>query len=93
MKLVRDKTGCITLAIGGKSIIYSVTHCPSFTLSCKHSAGASPQRLADGANDVAMIQASHVGVGIFGKEGTQAARASDYAIRRFRSASKYFTLK
>jgi len=31
-----------------------------------------------------MIQEAHVGVGIFGKEGTQAARASDYAIHQFR---------
>ena len=30
-----------------------------------------------------MIQEAHVGVGIFGKEGTQAARSSDFAIRKF----------
>ncbi len=30
--------------------------------------------IGDGANDVSMIHAAHVGVGIFGKEGTQAAR-------------------
>lgn len=40
--------------------------------------------IGDGANDVSMIQEAHVGVGIFGKEGTQAARASDYAIHQFR---------
>ena len=27
-----------------------------------------------------MIQAAHVGVGIYGREGTQALSASDYAI-------------
>jgi magnesium-transporting ATPase (P-type) len=31
-----------------------------------------------------MIQEAHIGVGIRGKEGTQAARASDYALHRFR---------
>ena len=36
--------------------------------------------IGDGANDVAMIQKAHVGVGIAGVEGLQAACASDYAI-------------
>lgn len=37
----------------------------------------------DGANDVAMIQAADVGVGIMGKEGRQAVNNSDYAIAQF----------
>ena len=40
--------------------------------------------IGDGANDVNMITASHIGVGIIGKEGRQAARASDYAIGQFK---------
>ncbi|ORX77479.1 phospholipid-translocating P-type ATPase, partial [Anaeromyces robustus] len=40
--------------------------------------------IGDGANDVAMIQAAHVGVGIMGREGAQAVRASDYAFLEFR---------
>lgn len=36
--------------------------------------------IGDGANDVAMIQKAHVGVGISGMEGLQAALASDYSI-------------
>uniref|UniRef100_F1KSD9 Phospholipid-transporting ATPase n=1 Tax=Ascaris suum TaxID=6253 RepID=F1KSD9_ASCSU len=40
--------------------------------------------VGDGANDVAMIQAANVGVGISGEEGLQAASASDYAIAQFR---------
>eukprot|EP00911_Craspedida_sp_UC1_P000540 UC1_evm1s413 len=39
--------------------------------------------VGDGANDVAMIQEAHIGVGILGKEGRQAARASDFSIGRF----------
>lgn len=39
--------------------------------------------IGDGANDIAMIQAAHVGVGISGKEGMQAARVADYSIAQF----------
>lgn len=39
--------------------------------------------IGDGANDVNMILAAHVGVGIAGVEGQQAVRASDYAIAQF----------
>jgi phospholipid-translocating ATPase len=40
--------------------------------------------IGDGANDIAMIQEAHVGIGITGREGLQAARASDYSIAQFR---------
>uniref|UniRef100_A0A9J2QAG0 Phospholipid-transporting ATPase n=1 Tax=Ascaris lumbricoides TaxID=6252 RepID=A0A9J2QAG0_ASCLU len=36
--------------------------------------------VGDGANDVAMIQAADVGVGICGEEGMQASLAADYSI-------------
>jgi len=36
--------------------------------------------IGDGANDVNMINSAHVGVGISGLEGQQAARAADYSI-------------
>ena len=39
--------------------------------------------IGDGGNDVPMINEAHVGVGIYGKEGMQAAQASDYAIGEF----------
>ena len=39
--------------------------------------------IGDGANDVSMIQAAHIGVGIRGKEGQQAALASDYSLAQF----------
>ena len=45
---------------------------------------ATTLAIGDGANDVNMIAAAHVGVGIAGKEGMQAVRASDYAIGQFR---------
>ena len=40
--------------------------------------------IGDGANDIAMIQEAHVGIGIAGREGLQAARTSDYSIAQFR---------
>ncbi len=40
--------------------------------------------IGDGGNDVNMIKAANVGIGIFGKEGYQAAYSSDYAICEFR---------
>ena len=40
--------------------------------------------IGDGANDVDMIMEAHVGVGIAGAEGVQAANSSDYAIGRFK---------
>lgn len=44
--------------------------------------------IGDGANDVSMIQAAHVGVGISGVEGLQAARSADFAISQFRFLRK-----
>jgi len=40
--------------------------------------------IGDGGNDVAMIQESHVGIGLFGKEGKQAALSSDFSITEFK---------
>jgi len=39
--------------------------------------------IGDGANDCPMINRAHVGIGIAGKEGMQAARCSDFAIGKF----------
>ena len=50
----------------------------------KRVTGAVTLAIGDGANDVAMIQAAHIGVGISGQEGMQAARASDYSLAQFR---------
>lgn len=40
--------------------------------------------IGDGANDVNMISGAHIGVGIKGLEGSQAARISDFAIGEFK---------
>ncbi|KAK9473226.1 uncharacterized protein V1510DRAFT_393138 [Dipodascopsis tothii] len=44
--------------------------------------------IGDGANDVAMIQAADIGVGIAGEEGRQAVMSSDYAVGQFRFLSR-----
>ena len=46
--------------------------------------GSVTLAVGDGANDIAMIQEAHLGIGIAGKEGLQAARSSDYSIAQFR---------
>ncbi len=48
--------------------------------------------IGDGANDVSMIQAAHVGVGISGREGLQATLASDYAIAQVTTSSMQVNL-
>lgn len=40
--------------------------------------------IGDGANDVSMIQTARIGVGIAGKEGTQAVQAADFSIAQFK---------
>ena len=37
----------------------------------------------DGGNDVSMIQAASVGIGIVGKEGKQASLAADFSLTQF----------
>jgi len=44
--------------------------------------------IGDGGNDVPMILSAHVGVGIEGNEGMQAARSSDYAVGEFQKLKK-----
>ena len=40
--------------------------------------------IGDGGNDVSMIQAASVGIGIVGKEGRQASLAADFSILQFK---------
>lgn len=39
--------------------------------------------IGDGGNDVGMIQCANLGIGIEGKEGLQAALASDFSVKKF----------
>ena len=44
--------------------------------------------IGDGGNDVSMIQAANVGIGIVGKEGKQASLAADFSITEFGHISR-----
>jgi len=44
--------------------------------------------IGDGGNDVSMIQAADVGIGIVGKEGKQASLAADFSITQFSYISR-----
>jgi len=44
--------------------------------------------IGDGGNDVSMIQEAHVGIGILGKEGRQAAISADFAFTKFKYLRK-----
>ncbi|KAF0978581.1 hypothetical protein FDP41_002401 [Naegleria fowleri] len=54
--------------------------------------GKTSLAIGDGANDVPMILKAKVGIGIMGKEGTQAKLASDYSIPRFYMLKRLLTV-
>lgn len=54
----------------------------------KYKKGCIRLSIGDGANDVPMIMEANIGVGIRGKEGTQAVRSADYAISQFQYLQK-----
>jgi magnesium-transporting ATPase (P-type) len=47
---------------------------------CKKNGPWITLSVGDGANDVPMIMEAHIGIGVRGKEGTQAVRSADYAV-------------
>lgn len=50
----------------------------------KKECGRTVCGVGDGGNDVGMIQAASVGIGIEGKEGLQASLASDFSVKTFK---------
>ncbi|CAH8613520.1 unnamed protein product [Heterobilharzia americana] len=44
--------------------------------------------IGDGGNDVGMIQAADLGLGLFGKEGRQASLASDFSLAQFKHVTQ-----
>lgn len=87
VKLVKDGKNAMTLAIGDgefpASFWVSSTLSPSGSLSLTRGLFSLV-----GANDVAMIQEAHIGVGIAGLEGAQASMSADYAVGQFRYLTK-----
>ncbi|EAN94549.1 phospholipid-transporting ATPase-like protein, putative [Trypanosoma cruzi] len=55
----------------------------SFVVRTVKKAGHVTLAIGDGGNDVSMIQSAHVGIGMRGREGTQATAASDVVVSQF----------
>ncbi|KAK8810712.1 hypothetical protein WA158_007287 [Blastocystis sp. Blastoise] len=72
--LLMDSVVCSRVTPKQKSEIVSLVKCNCSDICLS---------IGDGGNDVNMIQNAHIGVGIEGKEGKQAARASDYVLSTF----------
>jgi hypothetical protein len=50
--------------------------------------GCCTAAIGDGGNDVGMIHAAHVGIGVEGREGRQAALAADFSVTQACAASR-----
>jgi phospholipid-translocating ATPase len=66
----------------------SPTQKAAVVLLLKAHSGARTAAIGDGGNDVAMIQAAHIGIGIVGKEGLQASLAADVSITEFQHTAR-----
>lgn len=62
----------------------------AYMVSHVRRAGYITMAIGDGANDVNMIQKAHLGIGIIGNEGRQAANSSDFAVAYFRDVKRYW---
>ena len=74
----------LELAIMCKAVVCCRVSPSQKALVVKKNMTALLLAVGDGANDVSMIQAADVGVGISGEEGLQAVNSSDYAIAQVR---------
>ncbi|KAF4556821.1 Phospholipid-translocating P-type ATPase-like protein 2 [Elsinoe fawcettii] len=81
----------ISLAVTLPTVIAcrcSPTQKASIALLIRSHTGRRTACIGDGGNDVSMIQAADVGVGIVGKEGRQASLAADFSITQFSHLTK-----
>ena len=44
--------------------------------------------IGDGSNDVAMIHTAHIGIGLYGLEGSEASSSADYALCEFKQTRR-----
>lgn len=86
LALEKLKNQFITIACKAPAVVCcrcSPTQKAEVTECIKIFTGKRTAGVGDGGNDVGMIQAADVGIGIFGKEGMQAALAADFSILKF----------
>ncbi|KAJ3042805.1 putative aminophospholipid-translocase [Rhizophlyctis rosea] len=84
--LDHHRTEFISVAVRLSAVVCcrcSPTQKAEITQLIKHHTGRRTCAIGDGGNDVSMIQAAHVGVGIVGKEGKQASLAADFSVTQF----------
>lgn len=89
--LTYHKDAFISLAVKLPTVIAcrcSPTQKASLALLIRSYTGKRTACIGDGGNDVSMIQAADVGVGIVGKEGRQASLAADFSITQFSHLTK-----
>jgi phospholipid-translocating ATPase len=65
----------------------SPTQKAEMTLAIKDFTKKRIATIGDGGNDVSMIQAADIGIGIVGKEGQQASLAADVSVLQFKYLS------
>lgn len=88
---LNNKDHFMQLAVKCRSCIFSrVSPIMKATIVAmvKERPGTMTLAIGDGANDVGMIQEAHIGVGVFGREGSQAAQSADFAIPRFKHLTR-----
>eukprot|EP01134_Creolimax_fragrantissima_P003437 CFRG3437T1 len=81
----------VTLACKAPSVVCcrcSPTQKADITKLVRQYTGVRAAAIGDGGNDVSMIQAADVGIGIVGKEGKQASLAADFSITKFKHVSR-----
>lgn len=75
---------CTVTQVQPHSTSVTSANLPQVATLLKRKVGAVTLAIGDGANDVSMIQAAHIGVGISGREGRAAVQAADFAFGQFR---------
>ncbi|KAG5460515.1 MAG: HAD-like domain-containing protein, partial [Olpidium bornovanus] len=103
LEVIRSKNDCC-LVIDGSSVQLYLDHyrdefialairlpiVADITSLIKTATGKRVAAIGDGGNDVSMIQAAHVGIGIPGKEGKQASLAADFSVNQFSHIGRLF---
>ena len=89
--LTHHRTAFITLAVLLPAVIAcrcTPTQKADLTLLIRSHTHARVLAIGDGGNDVSMIQAADIGIGIVGKEGRQASLAADFSLTHFHHITK-----
>lgn len=89
--LTHHRTHFITLAVLLPAVIAcrcSPTQKADIATLIREHTGKRVACIGDGGNDVSMIQAADIGIGIVGKEGRQASLAADFSITSFHHLTK-----